>query len=90
VDECYSDITTLPNGDDWTSFPEFAPFLDCVQDLGYKCKSRGSSESSESGSSGSSESGSSGSSESRKSRSIGSSESRSNESSKSRSSEHNK
>ncbi|GBM64048.1 hypothetical protein AVEN_251667-1 [Araneus ventricosus] len=27
VDECYSDITTLPNGDDWTSFPEFAPFL---------------------------------------------------------------
>ncbi|CAL1271914.1 unnamed protein product [Larinioides sclopetarius] len=60
IDECYLEITTLPNGDDWTTFPEFNTFLDCVQDIGDKCKSRGSSES---GSSGSKESGSSGSSE---------------------------
>ncbi|GBN28968.1 hypothetical protein AVEN_166499-2 [Araneus ventricosus] len=73
VNECFSEILTLPNGDDWTSIPELAPFLDCVQNLGYKCKSRGSSESSESGSSGSSKSGSSGSNESG---SSGSNESR--------------
>ncbi|CAL1271911.1 unnamed protein product [Larinioides sclopetarius] len=48
VDKCYSDITTLPNGDDWTTFQEMAPFLGCVEDLGNKCKSRENSESSES------------------------------------------
>ncbi|GBM64055.1 hypothetical protein AVEN_251673-1 [Araneus ventricosus] len=26
VNECYLEITTLPNGDDWTSFPELDPF----------------------------------------------------------------
>ncbi|GBM64064.1 hypothetical protein AVEN_251679-1 [Araneus ventricosus] len=90
VANCYSDITILPNGDDWTSIPELAPFLDCVQYLGYKCKYRERSESSESGSSGSRESSKSRSRESSKSRSRESSESQSDESRKSRRNKHSK
>ncbi|CAL1286125.1 unnamed protein product [Larinioides sclopetarius] len=38
INKCYADIAALPNGDDWTTNPELAPFLDCVELLGKKCK----------------------------------------------------